>query len=148
MADKTDVKLECYKTKNAVALEREKAALQMFIELNKASVDSSFRAIRGAFLLNGGAATALLVTDIKLAAYACSFAFGSLVAVFAMGLAYSTNLAAADTWRPHIEHITTEEHAEIFNDFKNKLRYATCFAFLSGIIFFITLVILANNVIS
>jgi hypothetical protein len=147
MADKTDFELEYYKAKNAVALEKEKAALQMFIELNKASVESSFRAIRGAFLLNGGAATALLATDISLAYYACSFGVGAFLAVIAMGFAYGTNFKAAETWRPYIENMDSESHQKHYKIFQDLLRYATFAACVSALLFMVTVIVLAQNII-
>ena len=145
MPNNSDIELEYCKAKNAIALEKEKAALQMFIELNKASVESSFRAIRGAFILNGGAATALLATDISLAYYACAFGFGAFLAVIAMGFAYGTNFKAAETWRPYLEKMESETHQKHYKMFQDLLRYATFAACVSALLFIVTVIVLAQN---
>ena len=81
-------------------LERHRAGLLMFTELNKQSVEFSMRALRGALVLNGGAITALAAMG-KTTVFSIflSFAWGAFFAVLGAGLGYVANYYLAESWR-------------------------------------------------
>jgi hypothetical protein len=129
--------------KPEVELERFKAGLQNFLEMNKHAADFAKRSIQGAFLLNGGAATALLASKgASFADYACLFGFGAFLAVGAMALGYGTNLTLAESWQCYLEERTTEQHRIIYQRYKRWLWCSVATGVLSGACFLGTLMLI------
>ena len=123
-----------------ITIEQVKTGLQTYLEMNKAAVLFSQKAIQGSFLLNGGAATAILASkSMDFVGFACSFGFGAFLAVCAMAAAYATNLAVAETWECHLIEKTPEEHATSFKKFQHWLLVSVAIGIASGVWFLVSL---------
>ena len=71
---------------------------EMFKENIKQAMKTALFSLNAAFLLNGTGATAMFAKSMNIPAILCTF--GSIVAVFCMGISYLVLLAIADSWRP------------------------------------------------
>lgn len=117
-------------------LERHKAGLQMCIEMNKLAAEFSVRALRGAFLLNGGAATAILATkNMAFAGYACWYGLGAFLAVVGTALAYVTSCDVVSTWQEYFSKSNINELQGKLEQHRAHLQYASAGGVLSGSIF-------------
>lgn len=116
---------------------KEKAA-EMYIELNKLTVEFSMRALRGGLLLNGGAVSAIvLLKAVDYLTYAAYFGFGALFCVLGSGFGYLANYYLAETWHKYVEDTPSEPYAEYYGKVFKQL--AQLFGFLSVIVFAISL---------
>ena len=87
-----------------VELERKKLRSQMAIEMNKAAVEYSQKALRGVFLLNGGAVTAITVLQMKSLMMAlCWYGIGAALAVLGTFFSYMSTAECAGTWGDFID---------------------------------------------
>ena len=69
---------------------------EMFKENIKQAMKTALFSLNAAFLLNGTGATAMFAKSMNIPAILCTF--GSIVAVFCMGISYLVLLAIADSW--------------------------------------------------
>ena len=116
-----------------------KEAAQMYVELNKLSVEFSMRALRGGLLLNGGAVSAIvLLKATEYLIYAAYFGFGALLCVFSSACGYLANYYLAETWHKYVEDYITEPHAHYYGKVFKQLAHI--FGFLSLIVFAVALV--------
>jgi membrane protein YqaA with SNARE-associated domain len=112
---------------------KEKAA-EMYVELNKLTVEFSMRALRGCLMLNGGAVSAIiLLKATEYIVYAAYFGFGAFFAVLGSGFGYLANYYLAETWHTYIEDFSSEPNAEYYGKVFKQL--AQIFGFLSIIVF-------------
>lgn len=117
-------------------LERHKAGLQMCIEMNKLASEFSARALRGAFLLNGGAATAILATkNMEFAGYACWYGLGAFLAVAATAMAYMTSCDVVSSWQEYFSKSNEAELHGKIEQHRAHLQWAAAGGVLSGAIF-------------
>lgn len=98
--------LEFDMTKEELELERAKRGCEMFVELSKAQIQFSAKALQGLLIINGGAATAVLAARIQeLEASIGFFSFGALFSVLGFAFGYFANSCIGDTWRIYMEDV-------------------------------------------
>ncbi len=123
-------------------LERAKNGREMFAQLSKAELDFSAKAIQGAFILNGGAATAVLAT--KDPTYICHIwilAIGAFLAVVAMAFAYFCNYNYGETWRPFVEVIKNPgEYTNKYITIANRWKFAAVLSLIGSLTAFVVAV--------
>ena len=131
-------------TQEELDLERTKHGCQMFVELSKAQIEFSAKALQGLFILNGGAATAVIATKTpQYSGLILLFALGALAAALGMGAGYFANGFIGDTWRAYIEDVDNWKAYHKDKEYKGKIwkGISVSLAVASALLFAIALVV-------
>jgi len=128
--------------KEEVALEQVKARCQAFLDSNKATVDAGKSALRGAFILNGATAIAIMYAKVT-ALYSVAFYFGlgALLACLATGAAYIISYSIAETWSGYLvlQNLSQEDLSHLSKRINKWKLFAIVCTVLSYILFFASL---------
>ena len=119
--------------------ERAKIGGRMFADLSQAQVSFSMKAMQCLFVLNGGAATAILAShETSFFSFACWYGIGAVFAIASLAAGYFACSAIGESWRDYFEEV--EDPASHWQRFYKKGKWSLRAAvglFVASMLFFL-----------